>query len=142
MKFRIAMALLVVGYFVAGALQTPAQTAAQTPAQALDYVKRAVFTTGIEDREPVNEVDSVSTDSTQVFFFTEIVDLPNTTVTHRWIYNGETVAEVPFQIGGPRWRVYSSKKLLPEWTGTWKVEVVDADGIAMDSRSFVYYKPE
>jgi membrane protein implicated in regulation of membrane protease activity len=49
-------------------------------------------------------------------------------ITHRWIYNGENKGEVQFQIGGDRWRVYSSKTLVPEWTGTWTVDVVDGDG--------------
>jgi hypothetical protein len=107
-----------------------------------EYVKRGVFTYGIQDREPIDDVDSVSTDSTQVYFFTEIVDMTGNTVTHRWLHDGETMAEVPFHIGGPRWRVYSSKKLIPEWTGTWKVEVLDSLGVSMYDKSFVYYKPE
>jgi hypothetical protein len=52
------------------------------------------------------------------------------------------MAEVPFNVGGPRWRVYSSKKLIAAWTGTWKVEVVDADGIVMHSKTFEYYDAE
>ena len=111
-------------------------------AQAPEPVKRAVFTFGIEEREPINDLDSVSTDSTRVYFFTEIVGQAGTSVTHRWVYNGKTMAEVPFQIGGERWRVYSSKKLISEWTGTWKVEVIDANGVAMREETLVYYKAE
>ena len=63
-------------------------------------------------------------------------------LVHRWSFNGETMAEVTFNIGGPRWRVYSSKKLIPSWAGMWKAEVIDADGIVMNSKTFEYYEPE
>jgi hypothetical protein len=145
---KIALAVAF-AYFALSALSTGAQETespepqmAEEETDAPDPIKRAVFTFGIEEREPIDDVDSVSTDSTHVFFFTEIVGQTGTTITHRWIYDGETMAEVPFQIGGPRWRVYSSKKFIPEWTGSWKVAVVDPDGIVMSEKTLVYYKPE
>jgi hypothetical protein len=113
-----------------------------TGAQPPEHVKRAVFTHGISDREPVNAIDSLPTDSTRVYFFTEIVDLAGSSVTHRWNLDGETMAEVPFEIGGPRWRVYSSKKLIPEWAGVWTVEIVDAQGTVLGEERLVYYVPE
>ena len=106
------------------------------------HLKRAVFTTTIEEREPVGSVDSLSTASEEVLFFTEIVGLDGHTVTHRWVQGGEVRAEVPINVGGPRWRAYSSKKMLPAWTGEWVVEVVDADGSVLGKKSFVYYRPE
>jgi hypothetical protein len=93
-----------------------------------DNVKRAVFTTGVIDREPVDELTSVPGDATRIWFFSEIVNLAGSTVTHRWIHGEETLAEVTFGIGGPRWRVYSSKILPPGRTGPWTVEIVDGDG--------------
>lgn len=126
-------AIVAAGYFMLSAFYAAAQP---------EFVKRGVFTFGIEDREPIDDVDSVSTDSTQVYFFTEIMDLAGSSVTHRWSHGGETMADVPFEVGGPRWRVYSSKKLIPEWTGTWKVEVLDSEGVAMYEKTFVYYSPE
>ena len=35
------------------------------------------------------------------------------------------MAEVSFETGGQRWRVYSSKRLLPDWLGEWTVVLVD-----------------
>ena len=105
----------------------------------VDPIKRAVFTSGIEDREPVDNLDSLSTDSTRVFFFTEIVGMQGKTVTHRWMLDDENKAEVPFAVGGPRWRVYSSKNLVPEWTGDWRVEIVDEEGNELGRASLVYY---
>ncbi len=93
-----------------------------------DNVARAQFTSGISDREPVDRLDPIPGDRSEVTFFTELRDLGGRTVTHRWIHGGETHAEVPFRVGAPRWRVWSSKQLLPDWHGEWTVEVVDEDG--------------
>lgn len=103
-----------------------------------DNVARAQFTSGIADREPVDRLEQIDADSAQVTFFTELRDLQGRTVTHRWVHGGETLAEVSFDVGGPRWRVWSSKTLLPDWQGEWSVEVVDEDGSLLGSWDIVY----
>jgi len=108
------------------------------PAQG--SVAPAVFTTGVIDREPADAVEQLSADHEQVFFFTELSGMDGQTATHRWEFAGEVVAEVPFDVGGQRWRVYSSKKLQPGWVGTWTVTVVDAAGREL-SRSQLDFQP-
>jgi hypothetical protein len=119
----------------------PAQTQESAP-EMTGHVKRALFTTAVEAREPAGSIDSLSTASDEVYFFSEIVGLEGHTVTHRWLHNGEVLAEVLFTIGGPRWRVYSSKKLLPSWTGALQVDVVNDDGSVLASKQLEYYKAE
>jgi hypothetical protein len=102
------------------------------------FVPRAVLCTGIVNREPVAPLDSVVTAVDTVYFFTAIADLGGTTVTHRWKHDGEVLAEIPMHIGGPHWRVYSRKVLLPEWAGDWVVEVVDEDTRMLVRHPFVY----
>ncbi|MFQ5994659.1 MAG: DUF2914 domain-containing protein [Acidiferrobacterales bacterium] len=102
------------------------------------WVARAVVTTGIEQREPIDKISSLATDNTRVYYFTDVRDLAGRTVTHRWEYNGEIMAEIQFDIGGERWRVFSSKTLMPSWSGDWKVSVVDADGNPLSVNTFVY----
>lgn len=101
-------------------------------------VARAVFATEVVDREPVDAIDVLTTGTDRVFFFTELRDFGGTTVTHRWEWNGEVMAEVPFDVGGPRWRVYSTKSLQPGWVGTWTVTVLDPSGAVLETRSFEY----
>jgi hypothetical protein len=102
-------------------------------------VARAQFTTAIDAREPVDDLTQANAASlNKVYFFTELRGLEGQTVTHRWSYGGETKAEVSFTAGSPRWRVWSSKELLPEWTGTWAVAVVDAGGNVLIEKSFKY----
>lgn len=112
------------------------------PAQAAEgisgWVERAAFTTAVVEREPADALESLTNDHVEIFFFTELRELQGQTVTHRWQYRGEVVAEVPFAIGGPRWRTHSSKKLDPAALGEWTVAVVDGSGHVLQTRSFQY----
>jgi hypothetical protein len=102
-------------------------------------VARAIFTSTIVDREPVDNLTTVSTDTPRVFFFSDLRGLAGQIVTHRWEYNNEVMAEVTFKVGnGARWRVYSSKNLLPEWTGKWTVVVSDESGRPLKTSVFEY----
>jgi hypothetical protein len=115
---------------VDSAQMTPAATGSDTVASP-EHVARATFTHGVEEHEPVDQIDTVDVQSGQIYYFTEIVDLAGTTVTHRWLHDGKTMAEVPIEIGGPRWRVYSLKTLRPEQDGMWTAEVVAEDGTVL-----------
>lgn len=119
-----------------------ANAAAPEPAAptANEHVARAVFTTGIQNREPVDAVTTLSTDHDRVYFFTDLRGLGGQNVTHRWLYQGKTMGEVSFTVGAARWRAWSSKALLPQWSGEWQVEVVDGAGNTLDQASFVYGK--
>lgn len=96
------------------------------------------FTTGIQDREPMDQVSFVSTGTPKIYLFSDLRGLTGQTVTHRWIFRGEVMAEVPFHVEGPRWRVWSSKQLRAGWTGDWIVEVVSEDGEVVEAESFTY----
>lgn len=91
-------------------------------------VTRATFTTDVKNREPVDHITTLTNTASKVYFFTELTGLAGQRVTHRWLHEGKVVAQVSFQVKGPRWRVWSSKELLPGWTGLWTVQVVTADG--------------
>jgi hypothetical protein len=41
-------------------------------------------------------------------------------------------------VKGPRWRVWSSKSLNPDWLGQWRVTVVDDTGAVLVQRDFNY----
>ena len=71
-------------------------------------------TTAIAEREPQDSITEISSDLTRIFYFTEIREMAGETVIHRWEFGGEVLAEVPFEVGGPRWRAYSSKRQLSE----------------------------
>ena len=102
-------------------------------------VSRAIFTIGVDNREPVIKVDSIDSGAyNSISFFTELNELEGHNVTHQWTYNGEVMFEKTFEVKGARWRVWTSKTLLPSWTGTWTVKVLDSDRSELTSKSFEY----
>jgi hypothetical protein len=106
--------------------------------QAEGSVARAIVTTGVADREPVNNLERVLAGNEKVIFFTELRNMEGQTVKHRWSRGDESLAEVEFNVAGPRWRVWSSKNLMPEWAGEWKVEVIDGEGNVVSEKSFSF----
>lgn len=102
-------------------------------------VTRAMFTVGIDNHEPVMMVDSIDSGSyTSISFFTELQDLTSHNVTHQWTFNDQVMFEKTFEVKGPRWRVWTSKTLIPAWTGSWTVNVLDDDRSVLASKSFEY----
>ncbi|HEY3486869.1 MAG TPA: DUF2914 domain-containing protein [Gammaproteobacteria bacterium] len=131
---------------VGGEIPPPAATdddVLQVPESATEplaqgSVSRASFTTGIQDREPVDELADATTVHDKIYFFTELKDLDGQTVQHRWRYMGETVAEIDFNVGGSRWRVWSHKTLQPDKLGTWTVEVINGSGKVIATKTLEY----
>jgi hypothetical protein len=60
----------------------------------------------------------------------------DTTVSFVWYHENREMARVALPLQkGPRWRTFSSKK-LGGLTGNWKVELVEASGIVLNTISF------
>ena len=104
-------------------------------------VMRSAFTNGIEDREPVDNMKKAGNTSNKITFFTELRDMSGQTAKHRWEHNGEVMAEVEFNVRGPRWRVWSSKSFIPKWEGEWKVSVLNAAGDVISEEMINYKEP-
>lgn len=126
-----------------GEVVAPTAEASPAPAEAAaGRVARAAVTTDVVAREPVDSVDRVSDEVGQLSYFTELIDLQGHTITHVWERQGEEMARVSFEVGGPRWRVHSTKRLRPDWIGAWKVSVVDEAGNELRSDHFYFAEAE
>ena len=102
-------------------------------------VARAIFTIGINSREPAIQVDNISSNSyTEISFFTELTNLSGHTITHQWTYSDKVIFEKSFEVSGGRWRIWTSKKILPKRSGSWTVNVLDTDRSVLESKSFEY----
>lgn len=101
-------------------------------------VNRAQFTSQIVDREPVDELVSIPAEMQKAFYFSELVNFKGERVTHQWMYQGQEMYALSFEVKGPRWRVWSSKRMLPRWSGSWTVNILDANDLVIHSDSFVY----
>ena len=107
-----------------------------TAAMALDV--EAVICSGVEERMPVGEADQFSPDIEKVYLWTKVTaDEFPTTIRHVWLHEGQEIADVELQVNGSPWRTYSYKTMIPEWTGTWEVKVVGADGNVILAKKFM-----
>ena len=96
-------------------------------AQAADLqVVDGVITTAIENQMPVDQIESYRADFGKLYCFTRIVGAQeDTVITHVWYYQDNELARVPLSIRSSNWRTYSSKRVLPQWVGEWKVVILD-----------------
>ena len=108
--------------------------AAQTETQPV--VLESAICTSIQDRAPVAAVDTVDAAIGQVYCWTRIGSASGQSVVHAWIHGGTTRARVELAIGSDDWRTYSSKLILPAWTGEWEVKVLTQDGAVLASIPF------
>lgn len=131
----IAMILLGL-LLLAPAFAQDAAPPASAPAS--NNVARALFTTGVAEHEPADQITSLKNDVQQVYFYTELKGLEGQSVAHKWEHGGEVKAAVTFDVKSPRWRVWSSKQLDPSWTGEWTVSVVDASGNTLAQETLQY----
>lgn len=100
-------------------------------------VVRDAVATGIVDREPVDPGQVFSPALERVYYFTEVQsETAGTEITHVWYYGDSEVARITLPVEGSRWRTWSSKQILPEWTGRWKVEAVTTNGTVLASQAF------
>ncbi|MCW9046886.1 MAG: DUF2914 domain-containing protein [Gammaproteobacteria bacterium] len=105
-------------------------------------IDRSIFTTAIIDKEPVSNLKDITSDITRVYYFTEITGLNGHTISHRWEYDGQVVAEINFKVSGDRWRTWSSKNMLSSWLGKWRVSVLDEGGNIIEQSEFDYLKAQ
>lgn len=104
-----------------------------------NIVSRAVLTTGIKDREPIDVLkDNLKRTEfvEKLYFFTEIKNMQGSTIHHLWFHQDQLMAEIPLPISAVRYRTYSSKNIMPSQTGQWRVEVVTQDSQLLAQKSF------
>lgn len=101
-------------------------------------VETIEFGTGIDNRNVVN-VDSVFSNSIErVYCFTEVTGAgeSTTTITHVWYMEDQEMARVELPVQGEKWRTWSSKYILENWTGEWSVDVLNSDGEVLATKTF------
>lgn len=107
-----------------------------TNAYAIE-VDDAVLTTAVVDREPIDRVEVFPRQNGTLYCFTRIVGAEGETVVyHLWYYGEELMSSVELQVKSASWRTWSSKKLLEDWPGAWRVEIQDAQGNLLEELNF------
>jgi len=120
------------GVLVAGVL---AASGGPVFSQAQMKVVRDVLATRIDNRQPVEATMPVGADVGELFYFTEVEGGPGT-IQHVWTRQGRTMATVSLEVRSSRFRTWSSKRIVPEWTGRWRVEARGPGGAVLSSKEF------
>ena len=91
----------------------------------------------IEDRIPRGVDSSFSAGIERVYCFTKLKNSgESNSVIHVWYYKDKEMAGVELAVRAATWRTWSSKRILPSWTGEWRVDVLSPDGSVLSTKSF------
>lgn len=92
-------------------------------------VEEAVITTRVVERAPVDQVQTYPSTVGQLYCFTHLTGAEGeTSITHVWFFGDQEVSRVTLPVRSANWRTWSGKTILPQWTGEWRVEILDASG--------------
>lgn len=109
--------------------------ALEDPAVTVDGM---VFCTAIKNRNPIGADTSFSSSVGRVYCFTKLSSVMDTTsISHVWYYNNTQVAIVDLNVNAKSWRTWSSKRIIEEWIGTWRVDVTSSVGGLICSQEFL-----
>lgn len=101
-------------------------------------LEEAAICRNIVDRAPIGRGSVFHTDTERLYCFTKVVGAKtDTTIIHHWYLNGKLKASVTLPVNSASWRTWSSKKITPDDTGDWMVEILTADGNAVESILFL-----
>lgn len=140
-RFIFAMLMVVINSVMAEEsplVEEEVVVPVEAPPAPTGKVAKAAFTSAVENRIPLDDVTTLKNDQNKVLFFTDLRGFKGQLVRHVWFLNERQMASVEYQVKGPRWRVWSSKTLLPQWLGTWSVKVMDENGFVLHEQSFDY----
>lgn len=105
-----------------------------------DNIKRFIISSSVKTNEPVGTINDIIFDNNiaTVYAFSEVSNLNNTTLYYIWSLDDKDVAKVKVNVGGNRWRSYSSKFIQPNMHGEWKVELQNGQGEILAINRFYY----
>ncbi len=100
-------------------------------------VAEAVTATSVENLVPQGVSNTFPPTVGKVYAFTRITGATRETVIwHLWFYGDKLMAEVSLPVKSANWRTYSSKRIVPGWTGEWRVDVTNEDGLLLETLYF------
>ncbi len=125
MRVRVASWLLLVLLLSAGS------------AWSLE-VAEAVVTTEVSDRAPVDEVLVLPAATVgKLYCFTRVTGAGGeSAIYHVWYRQGLEVRRARLTVRSDDWRTWSVQPIQPDWTGEWKVDVLDAQGQSLRTLDF------
>jgi hypothetical protein len=131
---KISFALLFVPVILVSFFTT---SLAEEAAANLE-VTELVVAKNVVDLAPVDTAASFTSDVGMLYCFSKVkVQEESATIFHSWYYKNEKVAQIELNVKkSDGFRTYSSKTILSDQKGEWKVEVFDAAGNVLKSVTF------
>ena len=91
----------------------------------------------VENREPVGAAENFEASVGRLYCFTNIVGAPTPIeITHAWYYGDTERALVSLSVRSPNWRTYSSKNIMAQEVGQWRVDVIGPEGEVLKTQTF------
>lgn len=126
------------------ALERPATPPppAQTPLPVMKptttlSVGSMVICRGIQDRTPLAPGTLFTGDVGKLYCQSLILGAEEETAIHHvWYWKEQKMADVILTVRSLRFRTHSSKKILPHWTGPWRVELQGPNGEILSTAAF------
>lgn len=108
-------------------------SAEQTELRAAEVV----VTTGVQERMPVDAIQSYVASVETLFCYSRITGARSeATVWHVWYHEGEEMVRISLPVRSPNWRTWSRKTIPAGGRGVWRVEVLDDQGGVLGSQDF------
>jgi len=110
--------------------------AAAPPSDRADVTAEIAIGKTIDKNMPADTASAFPADVGAVVAWTRVTGAEaGTKITHAWIHGADT-SKVELNVGGSPWRTYSRKTIESDQTGDWSVDVMDASGKVLASKSF------
>ncbi len=100
-------------------------------------VEEAVIATDVEKLTPMGTGTEFTKDVEKIYCFSKIVGAKDQTeIKHKWYFGDKKAAEISLNVGSSPWRTYSSKTIVPEFAGSWRVDITTKDDKVIKSLNF------
>ena len=101
-------------------------------------IEDAVICRDVVSLDPVGAGDVFSSGLKKLMCFTRVVGAKeDTEIIHNWYFGEKLLSSISLHVGSDNWRTYSSKTILPQHKGEWKVEIVLPDGRLLEKIYFI-----
>jgi hypothetical protein len=115
-------------------MQAPAAPpAAQAPASAV--IADVVVGKTIENRAISDSGSTFPASVGMLVAMSSVSGASGSKIMHVWSH-GPHADTISLSVGGSPWRTYSRKTIPADWTGEWKVTVLDATGAVIATKTF------
>jgi hypothetical protein len=97
-------------------------------------IMKSVLCQAVKEREPQEEVSTAKVGDVVVGWM-QIQSTEDTTVTHRWMLDGQTISDVSLNVKtSPSFRAWSRKTIGS--AGNWKWQILDSSGTVLKEVTF------